>query len=497
MLKRTLLALCVGVFWSLAATAQDNLPPAVLAALKTAEVPAEALAAMAVPLTHRAPAWRHRAQEAMQPGSSMKLVTSIVALDRLGPNQRGFTELRSAAPIADGTLRGDLVLKGGADVELDSARLWALLLELRERGVGRIDGDILVDRTLFRPARMDLGLPPFDESPEFYYNVIPDAVYLNGNLLPLELSVTPEGTVRASTTPPLPALQLDTARMAVVDAPCGDWDKHWRPVQLQRGDDGLLRVQFNGAFPRDCTQRTALQLIDRLEHEERLLRALWEGLGGTWTGRAREAAGPADSVLLARHVARPWGEVLRHLNKTSDNAEARLLYLLLGVPLMAANPTTNTAELAAREVRAWFAENRIDSAGLVLDNGSGLSRSERISPQQMTALLKAAWSGRHAHDFIATLPTAGVDGTMRNRLKTGPATGWARLKTGTLRNVVGLAGYVNDARGRPWAVAMMVNHDNAPRARPVLDALVDAFARGNPSTFVRRGPVVGPQGEGP
>jgi serine-type D-Ala-D-Ala carboxypeptidase/endopeptidase (penicillin-binding protein 4) len=175
MFKRALAGLCVGVFIGLPAAAQDNLPPPVLAALKTADIPVEALSAMAVPLAHRAPPWRHRAQESMQPGSTMKLVTSIVALDRLGPNQRGFTELRSAAPIADGTLQGDLVLKGGADVELDTARLWALLLELRQRGVGRIDGDILIDRTLFRPARMDVGLPPFDESPEFYYNVIPDA----------------------------------------------------------------------------------------------------------------------------------------------------------------------------------------------------------------------------------------------------------------------------------------------------------------------------------
>ena len=498
MSKRILSALCL--FVSIGAAAQDNLPPAVLAALKTAELPPDALAAMAVPLTHRAPPWRHRAQESMQPGSTMKLVTSIVALDRLGPSQRGFTELRSAAPIADGTLQGDLVLKGGADVELDSARLWALLLDLRQRGVGRINGDILVDRTLFRPARLDVGLPPFDESPEFYYNVIPDALYLNGHLMPLELSAGAEGGVSVGTTPPLPALQFDASRMQLVEAPCGDWDKHWRAVQLQRGtgeDVGQLRIVLNGAFPRDCTQRTALQLIDRLDYEDRLLRALWESLGGSWTGRAREAAAPASTVLLARHAARPWGEVLRHLNKTSDNAEARLLYLLLGVPLMAANPQVTTAELSAREVRAWFTENRIDTAGLVLDNGSGLSRSERISPQQMTALLKAAWNGKHAHDFIATLPTAGVDGTMRNRLKNGPATGWARLKTGTLKNVVGLAGYVNDSRGRPWAVSMMVNHDKAGQARPVLDALVDAFARGTPSSFVRRGPGVGPQGEGP
>jgi D-alanyl-D-alanine carboxypeptidase/D-alanyl-D-alanine-endopeptidase (penicillin-binding protein 4) len=493
MLHRTLLALCVGVF-SLSAAAQDTLPPAVLAALKAADVPAEALSAAAIPLSHRAPPWRHRAMDPVQPGSSMKLVTSIVALDRLGPNQRGSTELRSAAPVVGDTLQGDLVLKGGADVELDVARFWALLSELRQRGIVHIEGDLLVDRTLFRPVRADVGLPPFDESPEFYYNVIPDALYLGGNLLPLELSATADG-VRAITLPALAGLTVDS-RMQPVDAPCSDWDKHWKPAQVAR-DEGRTLITLNGAFPRDCTQRTGLQLIDRLELEERLFRTLWEGLGGSWGGRAREAAGPLASALLARHVARPWGEVLRHQNKTSDNAEARLLYLLLGVSGMATNAQASTAELAAREVRAWFTENRIDATGLVLDNGSGLSRSERISPWQMVSMLKVAWSGRNAPDFIATLPTVGVDGTMRNRLKASPATGWARLKTGTLKNVVALAGYVNDSRGRPWAVAMMVNHDKAGQARPVLDTLVDAFARSTPSRFLRPAGAVGPLGEGP
>jgi serine-type D-Ala-D-Ala carboxypeptidase/endopeptidase (penicillin-binding protein 4) len=492
MLHRTLLALCVGVF-SLAAAAQDALPPAVLAALKAADLPAEALSAAAVPLGHRALPWRYRALDPVQPGSSMKLVTSIVALDRLGPNQRGFTELRSAAPVVGDTLQGDLVLRGGADVELDAARLWSLLSDLRQRGITRIEGELLVDRTLFRPARADVGLPPFDESPEFHYNVIPDALYLSGNLLPLELSATAD-SVRAITLPALVGLAIDS-RMQPVEAACSDWDDHWKPAQVTR-EDGRTSITLNGAFPRGCTQRTGLQLIDRLELEERLFRTLWEGLGGSWAGRAREAAGTATSTLLARHVARPWGEVLRHQNKTSDNAEARLLYLLLGVRAMATNPQASTAELAAREVRAWFAENRIDATGLVLENGSGLSRSERISPWQMVAMLKVAWSSRYAPDFMATLPTVGVDGTMRNRLKNSPATGWARLKTGTLKNVAALAGYVNDARGRPWAVAMMVNHDKAGQARPVLDALVDAFARSTPSRFVRPA-LAGPQGEGP
>lgn len=463
------------------ARAQDALPAAVQAALAAAGVPADALAAVALPLGHATPAWGHRAQALMQPGSTMKLVTSIVALDRLGPNLRGTTELRSAAALQAGVLQGDLVLRGGADPELGVAQFWALLLDLRQRGVQHIAGDLLLDRTLFRPARFDLGLPPFDDAPEFPYNVIPDALFLAGNLLPIELQSGPDG-VQASTVPALPGLAL-TSRMALTDTPCADWDAGWKPATVSRvGGDTLIELQ--GAFPRNCTQRVALQLVDRNELAGRLFRGLWQGLGGTWAGQVREAAAPEGTQVLARHDARPWGEVLRHMNKTSDNAQARLLYLLLGVPAMAANPQASTFELAEREVRAWLAENGIDAHGIVLDNGSGLSRSERISPWQLARMLQVAWQGRHASDLMMSLPTAGVDGTLRRRLKDSPAAGWARLKTGTLRDVVGLAGYVNDAQGRPWAVAMMVNHQQAERARPVLDALVDHIARRGPAAGI-------------
>ena len=113
----------------------------------------------------------------------------------------------------------------------------------------------------------------------------------------------------------------------------------------------------------------------------------------------------------------------------------------------------------------------------------------------MASMLKVAWRGRHAAELAMSLPVAGVDGTLRKRLRDSPAAGWARLKTGTLRNVVALAGYVYDDDGRAWAVAMMVNHDNADKARPALDALVDAIARHGPHGRAR--PAVGPLGEGP
>ncbi len=475
------------------AGAQDALPGPVLQALRQADLPADALAAVALPLAGSPwlRPWQHRAQVAMQPASTMKLVTSIVALDRLGPNHRGHTELRSTAPLAGGTLQGDLVLKGGADPELGVPQFWALLLDLRQAGVTHITGNLLVDRSRFRPARFDQGLPPFDESPEFPYNVIPDALLLAGNLLPLEIRATPSG-VDVAAVPPLPGLEISSA-MTLGERACSHWDDDWRPARVWQ-QDGRTRIELNGSFPRGCTQRAALQLIDRQELVERLFRALWQGLGGTWDGRALEQAAPAGTRLLARRQSRPWGEVLRHLNKTSDNALTRLLFLERGVPAMAAEPQATTRDLADHSVRQWLAGHSIADAGLVLDNGSGLSRSERITPWQLASMLRVAHAGRHAAELAMSLPVAGVDGGLR-RLADSPAAGWARLKSGTLRNVVSLAGYVNDPEGRPWAVAIMVNHERAGTARPVLDALIDHIARHGPHGPARA--PSGPQGEGP
>lgn len=476
------------------AAAQDRLPPAVLQALQQAGVPGDALAAVALPLDAGpwVRPWQHRAQVAVQPASTMKVVTAVVALDRLGPNHRGHTELRSAAELSGGTLHGDLVLQGGADPELGVPQLWALLLDLRQAGVAHIAGHLLVDRTRFRPARFDQGLPPFDEAPEFGYNVIPDALLLAGNLLPLSIQAAGDGVV-ADTVPALPGLEV-ASRMSLVTRECRQWGIGWKPARVTQ-QAGRTRIELQGEFPRDCQQRVGLQLIDRQELTERLFRALWQQLGGSWAGQALEQAAPAGTRVLARRQSRPWGEVLRHLNKTSDNALTRLLFLELGVAAMASEPQTTTRELADRAVRQWLAEHGIDDAGLVLDNGSGLSRSERISPWQMASLLRVAHGGRHAAELIMSLPVAGVDGGLARRLQGSPAAGWARLKTGSLRNVAALAGYVNDAQGRTWAVAMMLNHDRAAAARPALDALVDHMARHGP-----HGPpaaVPGPQGDGP
>jgi serine-type D-Ala-D-Ala carboxypeptidase/endopeptidase (penicillin-binding protein 4) len=483
--------------WLACSAAANATPPEpVQQALQAAGLPASALAYAAVPLGHHGRAVGWQATRPMQPGSTMKLVTSIVALDVLGPNHRGFTELVSAAPRRAGpdgeVLDGDLVLRGGGDVELGVSQLWALLMELRESGLRELRGDVLLDRSRYNPPRVDLGLPPFDSAPEFPYNVIPDALNVAGSLLPLKLQATAEGVV-ATAVPALDGLVIDARGMGLVDARCADWDDHWKPATTAR-EGGVTTITLHGAFPRGCTARPALQLLDRDELAERLVRTLWRGLGGRFTGRVREGTAPAGAAVLARRQGRPWGELMRHLNKASDNAWTRVLFHELGVAAPAEAPGP-TAQRADRVLRDWLRRERIDAAALVSDNGSGLSRSERVSTQLLAEMLRAAWQSRHRHDLLATLPTVGVDGTMRLRLRESPATGWARLKTGTLRNVVGLAGVMRDADGREWAVAMLINDEAAARGRPVLDALVDHWARSAPDAVAA--PRVGPQGDGP
>lgn len=451
-----------------------RLPEPVAAALERQRLPAASLGIAAWPLSAdgaaRGQGLRIAADAPLQPASTMKLVTAVVALDRLGANARGRTELLIDAPPIDGVLRSPLYLRGGADTDLDWGALYELLRETRDlHGLRRIEGGLVVDRTLFVPAREDLGAAPFDEQPEFAYNQIPDALQLSANLLRIALRADAL-RVDARVFPAWSGLAVDASALTLSDARCADWEDGWLTPQV----DGMT-IRLRGAFPRDCAQAPALNLVDRQALTAAAVRAVWRELGGELLGADREAAAPADARVLAAHRGRPLAEVLREALKTSDNPLTRSIYLRLGAAERQRDERTRGA--AARVVHDWFAAHGIATDGLVLDNGAGLSRSERIAPAQLAAVLDAAWRGRHAPELLAALPVAGVDGTMSRRLKGTPAEGRARLKTGTLRNVVALAGYVPDASGRTWVVAALLNDEQAAQGRPVLDALIDWIAR--------------------
>ena len=482
----------VAAWGLLAPLAQAALPEELARGLAEAGLPADAVGLVVAPLAPGPRFVEHQAQRPLQPGSTMKLVTTLVGLEQLGPTWRGRTRLLAAGPIRDGVLQGDLVLQGGGDMDLDWPAVRGLLDTARRRGLAEVRGNLVLDRSAFQPTRLDLGVPPFDDGPEFAYNVIPDALLVNGNLLRLELSVGAQG-LQVQPVTRLAGVRI-THEMSLVEGDCSNWGGGWQPPVVRPG--GWLRqmdVVLQGTWPAGCERAVELNVIERDDFIARGVRALWSELGGSWRGAVHEGVTPPGATLLAEHLSRPLSELVRAINKPSDNAFTRTLMLAIGQaergqaergqaergqaePGQPAEPTLQRAD---RAMRRWLREHGIDDTGLVLDNGSGLSRSERISAAQLEAVVRAGLASRWAPEFLASLPIVGVDGTMRRRLQGSPAAGQARLKTGTLRNVVALAGTMRDGAGQPVVLVALINHDTLkPRAmRPVLDRLVDWVAR--------------------
>ena len=427
----------------------------------------------------------HQADRPMQPASTMKLVTTMVGLERLGPAFRGRTELRSSGEVVNGVLRGNLVLRGGADADLSGADIETMLRALHYQGIRRIEGDLVLDRSVWNPGRLDLGLPPFDESPEAYYNVIPDPLLVNKNMLQIDLRSTNK-SMKLGMQPELDRVSIGSS-MTLVDADCAKWEDGWKLPEAVRQKDGRIKVLLHGTFPKDCARSYSINVLDRDDYIDRLFRQKWKDLGGKFSGKVVTGTAPADARLLAEHTSRTLPELVRDTNKPSDNLLARTLFLSLGS--LQADPAagsfavpadgTTTAMRADAAVRDWMRAHRIDDAGFVIENGSGLSRTERITPQQMAYLLQAGLRSNWAPEFQSSMPIAAIDGTLRRRLQGTAAAGRARLKTGTLRNVVALAGYVPDADGVQNVFVAFVNSEQAGngRGRAVLDALVDWVAR--------------------
>lgn len=497
MLRPVLMAALLAGLGLSAAHAQ--LPESVSLLLRSANIPEDAMGAIV--LRGNTTVLSHGAERSMQPASTMKLVTTAVGLEQLGPIFRGRTELRTSADVINGVLKGDLILRGGADTDFNADVLEHMLQTLRTQGIVKIKGDLILDRQLFQPARPDIGAPPFDESAEFRYNVIPDALLLNTNLLDINMNST-DRQLSILMQPALENVSI-TSDMKLIKGSCARWEDGWRPPEYRRDASGKLQVILHGTFPQNCSKATSINVLDRNDYADRLFRATWKRLGGTITGTVREApatglpptAEPVGTRMLADHVARALPEVLRDINKTSDNTLARTLFLSLGSlqsdgwlgsrPVAMAAPE-DTATRARQVIQEWFQRHNINTQGMLVDNGSGLSRTGRIAPAQMAGVLQAMQQSPWAPEFQSSLPIVALDGTMRKRLLNSPAAARARIKTGTLKNVVAIAGYVPDANNQLCVVVAMINSDlvGNGNGRAAVDSLIEWVAKSGATPVV-------------
>lgn len=473
-------------------SAQESLPSRLTALLNKDKLTRANLSVLVLPIEETTPVLSVNAERPMNPASTMKIITSLVALEELGPNYRWNTALLSEQKINKAKLDGNLYLRGGGDPNFTVEKLGNMLRRLRYLGVQRIKGDIVLDRRFFQPTRPDLVAPVFDEAPTAYYNVVPDALLVHSNLVALSLNATNDNI----------DVQLQSAlsdvtivnHLVLSDAPCAEWEKHWSAPQFNIKPRAAIEIGLFGAFPRKCHITSYFSHLDRNTFIENTIRTLWKEMGGTWQGRVQDGETPNTATVLVDYLSDTLVENIRNINKFSDNSMARSIYLTLGAEANArglAEPSKNrnnlnetvatTAQTSELQVRRWLNRHNINDQGIVIENGAGLSRIERLNAMQLARVLQEAYRSKWYPEFASSLPIVALDGTMRKRLKASVAEQRARIKTGTLRDALAIAGYVRDVENKDWIVVAFINTDGPVKGRQVLDDLILWVTQGRPS----------------
>ena len=452
-----------------------RLPPDVVRALQRAGLPASALAAVVHDASTGQRVLEWQAARPLNPASLVKLLTTSAALERLGPAWTWATPVWLAGTLREGVLEGNVHLQGVGDPSFTAERVTQLLRRLQQMGVREIRGDFVLDQSAF--ALPPLAAAEFDGEPLRPHNVQPAALLFGQRAL--RYTFTPDsaaGVAHVTLEPPL-APPASERTVPLTPGACNDWRAALKPQFDTAG------TRFGGPYAGACGELSWLVADpDPASFETRLLQTLWREMGGRLKGRVRTGRVPAAGVTGGTPAfelrSPPLAEVVREINKSSNNLMAQQLFLTLA--LQARPGEAATPDTARETLLRWLAE-RTGPLGdeVIIDNGSGLSRLSRISAQRLAQVLLLAWDGPLMSELMSSLPISGVDGTLRRARY--PSAGRAHLKTGSLRDVVALGGYVLSNSGRRYVFVALVNHEQAREARPALDALLQWTMRDAPA----------------
>jgi serine-type D-Ala-D-Ala carboxypeptidase/endopeptidase (penicillin-binding protein 4) len=408
------------------------------------------------------------------PASNQKLLTSAAALDALGPDWTYATTLHRYGSLDDnGTLHGSLTLKGSGDPLLEAKDLDLFAESVKAAGIRKVQGKLIGDDSRFDEKRLGFGWE-WDDLP-FYYSAQVSGINLNENVVMVTVDPgrKPGDPLIARVTPADRAIKLVVrGRTAEKGQPSSLAVTRTTGVN-QIVVDGLLAVDSRA----EDRKPIPVSVEDPTRYALTYLQQKLKDAGIEVTGGIDEGILPdRDTVEIARHTGPPLSEVLKKLNKPSDNLVAECLLKTIGAEKGKAGVGSTAA---GRDVAMqWFQIIGIDPAGISMQDGCGLSRHNFVSARSIALLLKAMHSHPSGKVFLDSLPVAGVDGTLRNRMKGTLATQNCRAKTGTMDAVSSLSGYVTTKAGEPLLFVMLMNNHRAPSALPaaVQNKIVELLA---------------------
>jgi D-alanyl-D-alanine carboxypeptidase/D-alanyl-D-alanine-endopeptidase (penicillin-binding protein 4) len=450
MLVSTILLWAFGAF-----AAESELPLRVQSALNARNVPPDTLSVFVTDVETGETILEWRGDEPRNPASTIKLVTTLVALDVLGPAYRWRTDVYTEGELQNGRLNGDIVLKGYGDPFLVTERVWQLLRKIRLAGVQEITGDLLLDDSWFDVGEYDPAA--FDQQPLRAYNVAPNALLMNFKVIRYWFEPDLEsGAVSVRMDPPLKNLHVDN-RLGLASGSCRGFQRGITITMNEMVDE----VTFSGRFPNGCSRYA----MDRtaLSHNEfvyGLFESMWLDTGGAFSGSWRKVIVAEDAEPLLSFSSLPLTEMITRINKHSNNVMARQLLYTLGAE---SNGAPGTEDSGKAVISKWLADNGLASTKIAIENGAGLSRKTRTTARDMADMLQFAWRQPYMPEYLSSLSLSGLDGTLRRRFSNTGLVGKAHLKTGSLDHVTAIAGYLQSRSGRRFAVVAMQNFEDIHR----------------------------------
>lgn len=476
MFKFTQKLLTTFMLVSLSFSAQAELPTTIADALKNAGIPQNSVAIYVQAVDAHSPILTHNGGKSHNPASVMKLLTTYAALDLLTPTYRWKTEIYRDGNVSNGVLNGNLIIKGYGDPSFKAQEFWRLLMSLQQAGIKKVTGDLILDKSAF--AKNIGNRKTFDAETWRAYNAEPSAFLVNGRNTSFKFAAT-ENSVNVSQEFELPEIQI-VNNMKFSAALCDNWRSRFTYMvksinSCNNGDcakNGGAMVTFNGTFAPNCGEKyLELSIFDDEKYAFFSFKKLWKELGGSFNGQLKiQENMPFNTVKVVEQLSDPLGYVVRDINKWSNNLMARQLLLTIAAEKDSV-PATEAKGIAA--IKIWLQAKGLNFNELVIENGSGLSRLERISAEHLGQMLVVAYHGAVMPELMASLPILSKDGTVMGRLKDSQSNGRAHLKTGSLDGVGAIAGYVLDANNHRHVIVMMVSHAKAAASKNAQDALIE------------------------
>lgn len=454
--------------------AHAALPASVADALKKAGIPQQSVAVYVQAVEGNSPILDHNAHKSMNPASVMKLVTTNAALDILTPAYRWKTEVYHDGRVSNAVLDGNLIIKGYGDPNFKAQEFWRLLMSVQQAGIKEVKGDLIVDKSFFSNEVGD-GIT-FDDEIWRAYNARPSAFLVNGRNTSFKFTTADTSTLGAVNIHQdfeLQEVQI-VNNMKLTQGACGDWRSLFSYTVTPK-QTGVV-VAFNGTFSPDCGEKyLELSVLDDEKYAFFTFKKLWTELGGKFSGELKIQDTPDNAVKVVSQVSDPLGYVIRDINKWSNNLMARQLLLTIAAKK---NSLPATEENGITAIKDWFASKSLNGKPLnfnelVIENGSGLSRIERISAAHLGRMLVSTYISPVMPEFMASMPILSQDGTIKKRLNDSVAAHHAHLKTGSINGVSAIAGYVLDANNHRHVLVMMVNHARAGTSKNAQDALIE------------------------